>query len=175
MVAAACGGSTTDASDVEAAVQAAVDEALEDAGVDADVASDLLESATEQAEELVESQEAAQAAFGGGGFTLTVGDQSWTFDSVRCAFGEEEIGQEGAEFVLSAIQDGLQGYVSIDTFGDFVSLDDISDFENPSVGLSAGDATISIDGKNVSGTAEFMDSTSDDFSTTTGTFSGTCP
>lgn len=175
-VAAACGGSDTiDASDVDQAVQAAVDDALEDAGLDTDLAEDLLENAAEEAEELAAAQEAAQAVSGGGGFTLTVGDRSWTFDAVRCAFGEEEIGQEGAEFVLSGIQDGLQGYVSIDTFGDFVSLDDISDFENPSVSLSAGGATIVVDGKNVSGTGEFIDGTSDTFEYVTGTFSGTCP
>lgn len=177
VAAAACGGSDTiDASNVDEAVQAAVEEALEDTDLaDTDLAEDLLESAVENAEELVEAQEAAQAVSGGGGFTLTVGDRSWTFDAVRCAFGEDEIGQEGAEFVLSGIQDGLQGYVSVDSFGDFVSLDDISDFENPSVGLSAGGATIVIDGKNVSGTGDFLDSTSDSFETVTGTFSGTCP
>jgi hypothetical protein len=129
-------------------------------------------------EDLVDDLEQTQASQGGGSATLTIGDQTWTFDSVLCAFGEEMIGQEGAEFVLSSIQDGMQMYVSIDSFGHSVSLDDIEDFTNPSVsvasGFGAGDFIV-LDGKNVSAETGFIDNTSDDFTETPGTFTATCP
>lgn len=72
-------------------------------------------SAEEMADNMAEDLEDMQASVGGGSATLTVGDQTWTFDSVLCAFGEEQTGQEGAEFNLSAIQNGLQLYASIST------------------------------------------------------------
>lgn len=133
--------------------------------------------ATDLAEDLTEDLEETQAAQGGGSATFSVGDQTWTFDSVVCAVGEEETGQEGAELVLSSIQDGLQMYVSIDSFGHSITLDDIEDFENPVVSLSStGDDFVSVDGKSISAQAEFTDGTSDDFtSTTPGTFQGVCP
>ena len=120
--------------------------------------------------------EEVQEQQGGGSARFVVGDDEWTFDSVLCAFGEEQIGQEGAEFVLSSIQDGLQMYVSIDSFGHSISLDDIEDFENPSVSLSSdGDDFIIVDGKSVSAAAEFIDFTGDDFTSTPGTLEATCP
>ena len=94
-----------------------------------------------------------------------------------CAFGPDEIGQEGAEFVLSSIQDGIQMYVSIDAFGHSVSINDIEDFQNPSVSLESFDREeiISIDGKSFSGSVEFIDNTTESFETVPGSFSGTCP
>jgi len=135
---------------------------------------------------LVENLEETQAAQGGGGATLTVGDQTWTFDSVLCAFGPDQIGQEGAELVVSSVQDGLQLYVSIDSFGHSVSLDDIEDFENPSVSLSAdpfntqlaGAATefIVVDGKDVSAETPFFDGTDEaNLEGTPGSLEASCP
>lgn len=184
-VGAACGGDddavtvgdASDASDAgdaaapegEGSDAAATDGAGDDTGVD----------------ELVQDLEDQQASQGGGAATLRVGDQEWTFDSVLCAFGEDEIGQEGAEFVLSSIQDGLQMYVSIDSFGHSVSLDDIEDFENPSVSLSASAVEaqlagvdpefVQLDGKNVSADTLFFDTESGDLEGTPGTFTATCP
>ena len=144
-----------------------VDEAVED----------LLDSNEEAFEDLADTLEQTQDAVGGGSMVLTVGDETWTFEPVLCAFGPEQIGQEGAEFVLSSIQDGKQMYVSIDSFGHSVSLDDIEDFANPSVSVSTfgGGEFIMLDGKSFSGSAEFLDDTSDSFETIAGTFSGTCP
>lgn len=130
------------------------------------------------AEDLVDDLTDLQESQGGGSATFTVGDQTWTFDSVLCAFGEEMIGQEGAVFNLSSIQDGLQMYASIDSFGHSVSLDDITDFANPSVSFASSfDAGefIELDGKNVSAETGFMDNTSDNFDQTPGTFTATCP
>jgi hypothetical protein len=107
-----------------------------------------------------------------------VGDMTYTFDSVLCAFGEDQIGQEGAEFNLSSIQEGMQMYASIDSFGHSVSLDDIVNFEDPSVSLESargGADFIVVDGKNITAETEFVDGTVDDFVTIPGTFTATCP
>jgi hypothetical protein len=142
-------------------------------------------SAEEMADNMAEDLEDMQASVGGGSATLTVGDQTWTFDSVLCAFGEEQTGQEGAEFNLSAIQNGLQLYASIDSFGHSVSLNDIDDFENPSVSLEAGgpfaamlggeDEFIVLDGKNVSASTLFVDDLTDAMEGVEGTLEATCP
>jgi len=140
-------------------------EALEDAE---EALEDLPEDPEELADDAREQAEEAQEASGGGQAELTIGEETWTFDSLVCAFGPEEIGDPEAEFVLSAIQDGLQLYVSIDGFGHSVSLDDVDDFENPSVGWTAGgpvtalagdgEEFIQVDGTEVQAEAEFVDS-----------------
>lgn len=167
----ACGGAASDETDVTSAVESAADAATE-ATSDAEAT----ESLEEMAEEMADGLEARQESEGGGSATLTAGDETWDFDSVLCAFGEEEIGQEGAEFVLSSIQDGLQFYISIDEFGHSISLNDIEDFENPSVSLSsefgAGDF-IQLDGKSASGETAM---TNDDGSESVeASFEATCP
>ena len=183
----ACGGSAeVTSTTTQAAEQAssaasdaadAIEEAAEDLIPTDEAVDDLLESSEEMVDSMTDSLEDAQEAVGGGTATLTVGDESWTFSPVLCAFGPEEIGQEGAEFVLSSISDGKQMYFSIDSFGHSVSIDDIEDFQNPSVSLSSfgGENDIVLDGKNFSGSADFLDGTSDSFETIPGTFSGTCP
>ncbi len=132
-------------------------------------------AAEELAEGLAEGLEEIQEQEGGGSATLTVGDQTWTFNSILCAFGEDQIGQEGAEFVLSSIQDGMQLYASIDSFGRSVSLNDIENFSDPSVSLEAFGADVVVDGKNVSASGQFVDGTSDNFAEIEGTFEATCP
>ena len=78
--------------------------------------------------------------------------------------------------MLSSIQDGMQMYVSIDSFGHSASLNDIEDFENPRVSVSSfGGDFLTLDGKNFSGSADFFDDTSDSFETIQGSVSGTCP
>ena len=164
IVAASCGGG---------------DDADSDAGagdVEVPDADDLIADPEGAAEDIAESLEEVQRSQGGGSATFVVGDQSWTFASVLCAFGEDQIGQEGAEFNLSSIQDGMQMYASIDRFGHSLSLNDIADFENPAVDLSSvGDDFIVLEGKNVTAEAEFMDGTTDDITTISGTFEATCP
>jgi hypothetical protein len=178
LVAVSCGDDGgTDAADAPSADAGAADADSADAGdsTPEDAAED---SAADMAEDLVDDLAETQASQGGGSATLTVGDQTWTFDSVLCAFGEEMIGQEGAVFNLSSIQDGLQMYASIDSFGHSVSLDDIEDFQNPSVSLSSAFGAgefIQLDGKNVSAEIGFMDGTTDDFAEIPGTFTATCP
>lgn len=193
---AACGGSDPDTDQIIADAQDSIDEALEnaddltesaldeaegalddaldaaeEAGVDTSAAEDL-------ADDVASSLQDVQDAAGGGGATLTVGDMTYEFESLLCAFGPEQIGQEGAELVVSSLQDGTQFYVSIDSFGHNVSLNDIEDFENPSVSLTsefgAGEF-IELDGKDFSGSVDFIDDTTDSLEPVPGSFSGTCP
>lgn len=115
---------------------------------------------------------------GSGSATLTVGGDTWSFDSVLCAFGEQQIGQEGAEFVLSAIEGGLQLYATIDSYGHSVSLNDIEDFENPSVSLESDWSTgefIELSGKQVRATALFLDYNTDSLAGVEGTLVASCP
>jgi hypothetical protein len=133
---------------------------------------DFIEEQRQAVEDAIESQ-------GGGGASLTVGGETYTFDAVVCAFGPEEIGQEGAELVVTGIADGLQLYVSIDSFGHSVDLQDIEDFENQRVSLSAlpflnSEEFIQVDDKNVTAEASFIDDTSDG-AQVDGTLEATCP
>lgn len=168
----ACGGETDDG-----ATAADAGDSAAEAAAEATSDADATESLEEMAQEMADSLEAQQAAEGGAGSaTLTAGGETWTFDAALCGFGPEEIGQEGAEFVLSAIQDGLQFYVSIDEFGHSISINDIEDFENPSVALytdgSAGEF-IMLDGKEVSGETTMTDE--DGTGDIEASFEATCP
>lgn len=158
------------------AAESAVDAAAEGNPDEAtSMAEDAVDEAEDMVEDMAESLERQQEAAGGGSATLTVGDQTWTFDRVLCAIGEEETGQEGAELVLTSLQDGMQFYVAIGPGGHSVTLDDIEDFDNPSVSLAtwAQDPFIEIDGKNVSGQMTIADDlTGQDLE---GSFEGTCP
>ena len=150
----------------------------EDAAEDAiESAQELADDAQEMADEMAEDLEERQEAVGGGGATVTIDGETWEFDSILCAFGEEEIGQEGAELVVSA--DGLQFYVSIDSFGESIDLNDIEDFENPSVAWSAfemgpDEVEIEQDGKQVTGSSDAFRSEVTG-TQASGSFEATCP
>lgn len=156
------GGSATDTDDGEAPAEEPVSEGAEGGG-----------------------EQPVLPGSGAGSATLTVGGDTWSFDGALCAFGEEQTGQEGAEFVLSAIQNGLQLYASIDSYGHSVSINDIEDFENPSVSWEAdqtmGQVTgtseefIELDGKLVSAQAPFIDYTGDGTTIVEGTLQAVCP
>ena len=118
---------------------------------------------------------------GSGSATLEVGGGAYIFDRVLCAFGPEQTKREDTEFVLSAIKDGVQLDATISTrFGHVVTLADIRNSENPSVGWSAGEVErgragefIRLDGKQVSATATFTDRIAG--VTAEGTLSAACP
>lgn len=166
------------AADVEEAVSSMASAAAEISAMSSEEAEDMASEMSDDMSDLASTLEEMQD---GGSASITVGDETWSFDGVLCAIGEEQTGQEGAEFVLSAIGDGVQLYISIDDFGHSVSLTDIEDFENPSVALEAstlmgGDQEfIVLDGKSVHGDADFMDIESESLDTTAGSFEGTCP
>lgn len=138
-------------------------------------------------DDVVDDLEAVQESAGGGGATFTANGQTWEFSSVLCAFGEDQIGQPGAVFNLSAIADGLQLYASIDESGasHSLSLNDIEDFENPSVSLSinpfvagavgAPAEFLTLDGNNVSASVLMIDDTTNQPTSEPAQFSATCP
>jgi hypothetical protein len=130
---------------------------------------------------------AEESSGGGGTATLTVGGTTYEFSGVLCAFGDETRNEDW-DFTLSAIQDGMQ--LSAERaaeggrFGDSIALDDIEDFENPSVSWTApafapgsptDESFVEIDGKNVSAEVDFSGGTSDDLTAVPGTLTATCP
>ncbi len=126
---------------------------------------------------LASGLEDAQNQVGGGSATLTVGGESYTFDSVLCAFGSET-GNPDFDFSLSAIGDGMQ--LSADsgpTYGDNVTLDDIENFDNPKVGWSSqSDDFLTIADPDVSGSSDFTDTTDETGQTSkSGELVATCP
>ena len=129
------------------------------------------------ASDLAGGLEDAQDQAGGGTATLTVGTDTYSFDSALCAF-DEETGNEDFDFSLSAIGDGMQ--LSVDsgpTYGDNITLDDIEDFDNPKVGWSSdGDGFLTIDGLDVSAMTDFIDTTDETLQTVEkGELVATCP
>jgi hypothetical protein len=166
------------ADDSDTNIEAAADDVLDDAN-----AEDVQENAQEIADDIVDDLEAVQESEGGGGATLTANGQTWEFSSVLCAFGEDQIGQPGAVFNLSAIADGLQLYVSIDDSGNShsLSINDIEDFENPSVALSADPFTggpanfLTLDDKSVSGEVVLIDESTGEATGEPAQLSATCP
>lgn len=150
-------------------------------------AQDALDRAAENAAEAVDDLEAVQESVGGGGATFSANGQTWEFPSVLCAFGEDQIGQPGGVFNLSAIADGLQLYASIDDSGasHTLSLNDIEDFENPSVSLSldpfiasaAGAPTefLMLDDKQVSAEVTMIDGITNQPTAEPARLSATCP
>jgi hypothetical protein len=183
-------GSDSGADDPSAPASVAADAA------DAADAAELQESVDELADaddpqqavdEVVDDLEAVQESVGGGGATFTANGQTWEFSGVLCAFGEDQIGQPGAVFNLSAIADGLQLYASIDDSGasHTLSLNDIENFENPSVSLSVGSFLASavgapaefltLDGNDVSAAVVMIDDITSQPTAEPAEFSATCP
>ncbi len=130
---------------------------------------------------------------GGGTATLTIGGETWEFTTVRCATGSDETKSDEWDFSLSAIENGLQLSVdrAADTgqYGDSIEIDDIKNFEDPSVKWSAPgiDPTrgpvdsqpfVEVDGKSVTAETTFTDGTNDDGTLgapVPGTLQATCP
>jgi len=170
----ACGGG--DAVDtVQDAVSELSSAAAEASPMTSAEAEEMVSEAVEDISDMASSLEEMQS---GGSASITVGDETWAFDGVLCAFGAEETGQEGAEFNLSAIADGLQFYISIDEYGHTVSLNDIANFENPTVSWESdmsADGFITVNGKEASGEVGFVDFDSNTMDPVPGTFEATCP
>lgn len=138
-------------------------------------------------------------ASGSGNATLTIGDESWSFDDIFCAFSPEESRNDRVSFTLSAFGETVEGVrMQLDaTIQDpdeqgryegegvihSVSLDDVEDFENPTVSwtaltgfFSVSDSPIQVDGKNVTAEATFDDGRTDDtIEEVAGNLVATCP
>jgi hypothetical protein len=134
----------------------------------------------------------AQDGAGGGGATLTVGGETYEFDSVLCAVGDQAgAAADSYDFVLTAQQDGLVLRVARGLedgpFGDEVSIspqqgEDDSWFapapvapsnENP---LGEVAPFVEVNGKEVSAEADFLPADSPpDATAEPGTLTATCP
>lgn len=137
--------------------------------------------------------------FGSGTGTLTIGDETWEVTGIGCVFSAEEARNPDFPFNLSGFTQssaGARAQVSADIYdpsgeerheGDGVShnitIDDVEDFENPSVsweslgGLASGGepAVLTINGKSITGQGLFDDGTTDELEKVPGTLEVRCP
>lgn len=142
------------------------------------------------------SGDAAAAPPGAGSATLTVGDQTWTFDNYYCRTGPENTGNARTSFSSGAFGENEDGRIQLDASiqdtdeqgrmeGEgtiqSVTLNDIEDFENPSVSLAAESGfiggpefVIQVDGDQVTAEAFFDDGTTDEIEAIPGTLEATC-
>lgn len=128
--------------------------------------------------------------FDPGSATLTIGDQTWEFDSFVCAFGHEATSSdvysfssdsrgehEGAAVQMQANirDDSGEGRYEGDGLTHDVFITDISDFENPSIDLQFfGPSGIVIDGNTVTAEGLFDDELTDEIEEIPGTLEATC-
>ncbi|MGD8825658.1 MAG: hypothetical protein PVI24_11800 [Myxococcales bacterium] len=118
---------------------------------------------------------------GSGSATLTIGEDTWDFDSFACAFGYDGTQSQVFSFSGSVIQDdsnGVRVQLSVDIMDDSgkerfegegvvydVNLDDIENFENPSVSWSArgpaDEIVVMINGDQVTANGVFDDGLTD--------------
>ncbi|NNC93363.1 MAG: hypothetical protein HKN80_12820 [Acidimicrobiia bacterium] len=145
MVAAACGGSeSTEPADGESAATSTTAAAPEGN-----------QTTTTEAE----SSEDPPAANQSGGIVLTIGDQVWEFESAQCAFYNAPAGENGSEWNVSNVRDGLQVYVYVDPGLTEVTIDDIANGGNPTVSwVAAGDAlALTVNGDDITAEGTFTD------------------
>jgi len=134
---------------------------------------------------------------GDGGATLTIGGETWDFPVGYCAFSPEESQNERVSFTMggfgevdgarvqwdATIQDpDEQGRYEGDGVIHSLTLNDIDDFQNPSIGWSSvtlfGSAEsqfLNVDGKHVTAETTFDDELTDDLEEVPGTLDATCP
>lgn len=189
---AACGGG--DAGDDDAAVTTTA-AAADDSGEEAETEEPETEEETEEPE-TEEPDDGSQGSGESGSATLTIGDQVYTFDNYYCLQGGENTGNDNVPFSSGAFgevegvrvqldaslydpdaQDRMEGDGVIHT----VSLNDVEDFENPSVAwraesgfLGMGDWVIQYDGETVFAEAMFDDDRTDEIEEIPGTLEAVC-
>lgn len=107
--------------------------------------------------------------------SLSIGDLSWEFTHVVCAFGEDEIGIEGAEFNMIAGNGSASVYAAIDPGHTYI------EFADPTAAdatqrefITLIEPTIEIDGKNIYAPASFA-TYEDPDTLLMGALTATCP
>lgn len=123
--------------------------------------------------------------------TLTFGDTTYEFDNFVCAFGYANTQSETFSFTSNYIGeiDGVRVQMQLTVedptggdqlMGDAVKqrleVNDIEDFENPAIDLSAPQLTATFDGDNITAEGTFWDAVNDPDRTAEvpGTFTATC-
>ncbi len=127
-----------------------------------------------------------------GGATLVVGDQTYQVDNFVCAFGYSSTQSETFSFSSSNLTgeiDGVGVQLQLDVedpsggdrlTGDGVNqrihLDDIEDFESPSVSVSSNEVVAVFEGDDISAEGTFFDAVADPnrAAPLPGTFEATC-
>lgn len=110
----------------------------------------------------------------GGSAALTIGDATWEFDTVQCAFGEDEIGIEGATWNMAARDGSLSFYAAIDPDATYIELADLADEDAANL-MATGDVDIDLDGKRATSNATFIDVNGDTSLELSGTMNVVCP
>jgi len=137
---------------------------------------------------------------GMGSATLTIGDETWEFDSFECAFGHDATQSDVFSFSSNSFgehSNGARVQMQADIEDDTgqgryegegviytVYITDIEDSANPSVdwestsrgspGMPSGQTVVNIDGDHVTAEGLFDDQLTDDFEQVPGTLDGTC-
>ncbi len=116
---------------------------------------------------------------GAGDATITIGDETWKFDSVGCGFGEEGTGVSGAVVNVSATKDRISLYVADD--GDDDRYIELADLDDPDEGMNwstqslNGDVPdIVVEGKRVTSETTFYSDTGGESLTRDGTVVVNC-
>ncbi len=116
---------------------------------------------SEAAQSAAASASAAASQAGGsdapGEISLTIGDETWDFAGALCAYAGAPAGEDGSEWNVSFVQDDLQVYLSVDSYGPLVSVTNVVDYGT--LGWEAtGDAvSLTVSGNDISGTGTFSD------------------
>jgi len=155
-------------------------------------------NAADDDEDEAESQQGGPS--GPGSASLTIGDETWEFDAFSCAFGHEATSSDifsfssdargvhssGARVQMQANIEDETGQGRYEGEGVLyeVHIDDIDDFDDPSVGWrstnsvgftgASGDTVIRIDGDNLTAEGLFDSSLTDEFELEPGTLTATC-
>ena len=125
-------------------------------------------------------QERLAAQFGSGAATLTIADSTWEFEGFQCAFESSGVLNDDRTLGTNLFGeiDGARIQMQIDVYDDGAAqftLDDIDDFENPSVSyLETTDITVTVDGDSVRAEGDVTDQASESFDVVPMTFEGEC-
>ncbi|MCE0487144.1 hypothetical protein [Ornithinimicrobium sediminis] len=195
---AACGGDDApeETADETTTSEEATDTAEDAATTEDETTTGDVPGGEDADEESAEEGAAAGGIGAGGSATLTVGGETYEFDNYYCATGPEETGNDDVSFSSGAFGevDGVRVQLDasiLDFSGESamegegtiqsVSLNDIEDFEDPSVSWSAEagfmgepEWTIETDGSTVSAEATFDDGRTEEIEEVEGSLEATC-
>lgn len=145
LLAVACGGGND--------AEPAADTSAQDTGSTPAGAASVSEDAAS------EPGDSAAPPAGGAGITLTIGDETWQFDSALCAYTNAPAGEDGSEWNVSFKQGDLQVYVNQDSYGPSISLTDVVNYGTLEWTAEGDAVTLTVDGNDITGSGTFTDKT----------------
>ena len=156
--------------------------------VDLDAVSDNPSAANLDEATVAMIQERLAGSWGSGMATLTVGEESWNFSGLQCAFGHSatqsgvysfssttfaDLDGARAQLQVSIRDEQGQGRYSGDGVTAEIEFDDIDNVAEPAISVLASDATVTIDGNTITGSGQFRDQVGG-VDGIAGTFAGSC-